>query len=56
MTAYDTVLTLLNGQTDAADRAQTVVGLLGAEGPALLAAATAVREGVDHAWVFRYER
>ncbi len=56
LNAYDTVLTLINGETDPARRERIVAGLLGAEGPTLLAAATAVREGVDHAWVFRYER
>jgi hypothetical protein len=56
LTAYDTVLTLINGESDAAKRQRIVTGLLGAEGPALLGSATAVTEGVDHAWVFRYEQ
>jgi len=56
LTAYDTILTVVGAESDEAKRARIVTGLLGAEGPALLAAATAVREGVDHAWVFRYER
>ena len=56
LTAYDTMLTVLGSEADAGKRARMVTGLLGAEGPALLAAATAVREGVDHAWVFRYEQ
>ena len=56
LTASDAMLTVFGAETDAAKRARMVTGLLGAEGPALLAAATAVREGVDHAWVFRYER
>ena len=30
-------------------------GLFGARGPELYAAAVAVHEGIDHAWVFRYE-
>lgn len=30
-------------------------GLFGARGPDLYAAAVAVHEGIDHAWVFRYE-
>ena len=55
LTASDAMLTVFGAETDAAKRARMVTGLLGAEGPALLAAATAVREGVDHAWVFRYE-
>ena len=56
LTAYDTVLTVVGAEADPEKRARIVTGLLGAEGPALLAAATAVREGVDHTWVFRYER
>lgn len=56
LTAYDTVLTALRAESDVEKRAAIVNGLLGSEGPALINAATAVREGVDHAWVFRYER
>ncbi len=56
LTAYDTMLTVFGAETDTEKRARMVTGLLGAEGPSLLAAATAVREGVDHAWVFRYEQ
>ncbi len=45
---------------DAEARAQAVAGLVlqglfGARGPQMYAAAVAVHEGVDHAWVFRYE-
>ena len=54
--AYDTYRVLVDGEADPEKRARLVTGLLGAEGPSLDAAATAVREGVDHAWVFRYER
>lgn len=56
LTAYDTMLTVFGAESDPERRLRLVTGLLGAEGPALLDAATAVREGVDHAWVFRYER
>ncbi len=56
LTAYDTMLTAFGAEADVEKRARMVIGLLGAEGPSLLAAATAVREGVDHAWVFRYEQ
>ncbi|MCE9629601.1 MAG: hypothetical protein K8S94_02620 [Planctomycetia bacterium] len=31
-------------------------GLFGARGPDLYAAAVAMHEGIDHAWVFRYEK
>ena len=56
LNAYDTFRVLVDGEGDPDRRNRLVAGLLGAEGPTLLAAATAVREGVDHAWVFRYER
>lgn len=56
LNAYDAFRTLVDGETDPDRRARLVTGLLGAEGPTLLAAASAVTEGVDHAWVFRYER
>lgn len=56
LNAYDTLRILVDGETDPDRRDKLVAGLLGAEGPTLLATAGAVREGVDHAWVFRYER
>ncbi len=56
LTAYDTFRTLVDDEPDADRRARMVAGLLGAEGPTLLGAAASVTEGVDHAWVFRYER
>jgi len=45
---------------DDQDRGQAVAdlvlqGLFGSRGPELYAAAVAVNEGIDHAWVFRYE-
>ncbi|MFM8734198.1 MAG: hypothetical protein ACKOC8_03280 [Pirellulales bacterium] len=39
----------------AAVNAQLLAGLFGPRGPALYAAAVAVNQGIDHAWVFRYE-
>lgn len=39
----------------AAVTVQILAGLFGPRGPALYAAAAAVNEGIDHAWVFRYE-
>ncbi len=56
LNAFDTVRTIVDGQPDAAKRSQLIEGILGAEGPTLYAAATAITEGVDHAWVFRYEQ
>jgi hypothetical protein len=38
-----------------ADRDRFLASLFGPRGPALYAGATAVHEGIDHAWVFRYE-
>jgi hypothetical protein len=53
--AYDAIHDLVESEPDAAKRARLLCGLLGPEGPLLYAAATAVHEGIDHAWVFRYE-
>ncbi len=53
--AYDAIHDLVESEPDAAKRARLLRGLLGPEGPLLYAAATAVHEGIDHAWVFRYE-
>lgn len=39
----------------AAVTTQLLAGLFGPRGPALYAAAVAVNEGIDHAWVFRFE-
>jgi hypothetical protein len=41
-------------EPDAAER--RLVGLFGPRGPQLFAEALAVHEGIDHSWVFRYER
>lgn len=53
--AFATVEPVLMGQEDAAGRSQLIRGLFGARGPRLFATAAAVNEGIDHAWVFRYE-
>jgi len=53
--AFDHVRTAVELESDPAKRARILEGLLGPEGPALFTAATAVHEGIDHAWVFRYE-
>lgn len=53
--AYDAIHDVVESEPDAAKRARLLRGLLGPEGPMLYAAATAVHEGIDHAWVFRYE-
>jgi len=53
--AFDHVRTAIELEPDPARRARMLEGLLGPEGPSLFTAATAVHEGIDHAWVFRYE-
>jgi len=53
--AFDAVATAVDAEPDAAKRGRVLLGLLGAEGPAVYATATAVNEGIDHVWVFRYE-
>lgn len=53
--AYDVIHDLVESEPDATKRTRLLCGLLGPEGPVLYAAATAVHEGIDHAWVFRYE-
>ena len=53
--AFDAVRIEVAAEPDQAKRALLLQGLFGPQGPALYAAATAVHEGIDHAWVFRYE-
>lgn len=56
LAAFDAVRTAIDAEADADRRQKLVAGLFGARGPELYAAATAVHEGVDHAWVFRFEQ
>jgi hypothetical protein len=53
--AFDALETAVAAEPDPAKRSRILLGLLGAEGPAIYATAKAVNEGIDHAWVFRYE-
>lgn len=53
--AFDVVQPFLAAEADLARRRQLIRGLFGPRGPVLQAAAAAVHEGVDHAWVYRYE-
>jgi len=53
--AFDALETAVDSEPDPAKRSRILLGLLGAEGPAIYATAKAVNEGIDHAWVFRYE-
>ena len=54
-TAFDALETAVDAEPDPAKRNRILLGLLGAEGPVIYATAKAVNEGIDHAWVFRYE-
>lgn len=47
---------LLESHPVAEQRAPMLAALFGPRGPQLYAAAAAVHEGIDHEWVFRYER
>lgn len=53
--AFATLQPVIAAETDPAKRAAVLRGLFGPGGPALYADAAAVHEGIDHAWVFRYE-
>jgi len=55
LAAFDTLRDAVLKAGDAASGERLLAGLFGADGPALYRAATAVHEGIDHAWVFRYE-
>ena len=46
----------LDSYPDAERRPQMLEGLFGPRGPQVYAAAAALHEGIDHEWVFRYER
>jgi hypothetical protein len=43
------------GEPDAKKRQAVLRGLFGPGGAALYADAAGVHEGIDHAWIFRYE-
>lgn len=53
--AFEALRPAVDSEADPAKRAAILRGLFGPRGPALYAAAVAVNEGIDHAWVFRYE-
>ena len=53
--AFDALEAAVDAEPDPAKRARILLGILGAEGPTIYATAKAVNEGIDHAWVFRYE-
>jgi hypothetical protein len=45
----------IRGQQDPEKRELFLEGLFGPQGPSLYRKATEVPEGIDHAWVFKYE-
>lgn len=56
MAAFAAVQRLIESDSQPARRQDVLRGLFGPRGPELYAAAAAVHEGIDHAWIFRYER
>jgi hypothetical protein len=56
LAAFERVNTAILGEPDEARRRTMLRALFGPRGPALQAAAAAFHEGIDHAWVFRYEQ
>ena len=55
LAAFDAVRPAIDAVADPARKREVLRGLFGPRGPNLYAQATAVHEGIDHAWVFRYE-
>lgn len=55
LTALESLETALQGETDPARIDARLRALFGPRGPSLYRAAVAVHEGIDHAWVFRYD-
>ena len=55
MAAFVALRTAADAEPDVDKRKKLLDGLFGSRGSDLYAAATAVREGIDHSWVFRYE-
>lgn len=55
MGAFDLVRVAIGSRPKPEERKKLLQGLFGSLGPELFAGATRVHEGIDHAWVFRYE-
>jgi len=53
--AFATLQPAIEAEPDGGKRLEVLRGLFGPGGPALYADAAAVHEGIDHAWIFRYE-
>lgn len=54
--ALETVRPVIDAQPDPDSRRDVLRGLFGPRGPDMYATAVEVNEGIDHAWVFRYEQ
>lgn len=54
--AFALIRPALEAEADSEKRQALLTAFFGPRGPALYAAATEVTEGIDHQWVFRYER
>ena len=55
LAAFDVIWPAIRAKQDPDERRQLLAGLFGSQGPALYDKATEVPEGIDHAWVFKYE-
>ncbi len=53
--AFDVIQVAVGSRPEAEDRKKLLQGLFGSLGPELYAGATVVHQGIDHAWVFRYD-
>jgi len=56
LAAFETLRRFVETDPQPARRPEVLRAVFGPQGPELYAAAAAVHEGIDHAWVFRYER
>ena len=55
LAAFDLLWPAIRAEQDPERRERLLEGLFGPRGPTLYARATEVPEGIDHAWVFKYE-
>ena len=55
LAAFDLIWPAIRGQQDPEKRELLLEGLFGPQGPSLYRKATEVPEGIDHAWIFKYE-
>jgi hypothetical protein len=55
LAAFDLIWPAIQAQRDPEQRERLLEGLFGPRGPSLYGRATEVPEGIDHAWVFKYE-